>query len=105
MQRAYLVLGQRCVSEAQGLQYVLPCVALCNDHECRPHACLFITSIYTACSSLPSTLCHPLQELWRLRLDKGGRVLFEVATEYDEEAQYYAEMIRLWVSEESVSVA
>ena len=38
------------------------------------------------------------QELWRLRVDKGGRILFEVAVEYDEESRSWSEMIRLWVS-------
>jgi hypothetical protein len=38
-----------------------------------------------------------LQELWRLKITKGGRILFEVAVEYDEESRTWAEMIRLWV--------
>ncbi|EFJ46513.1 hypothetical protein VOLCADRAFT_118102 [Volvox carteri f. nagariensis] len=36
------------------------------------------------------------QELWRLKVTKGGRILFEVAVEYDEESRTWAEMIRLW---------
>ncbi|GLI67624.1 hypothetical protein VaNZ11_011871, partial [Volvox africanus] len=36
------------------------------------------------------------QELWRLKITKGGRILFEVAVEYDEETRTWAEMIRLW---------
>lgn len=44
------------------------------------------------------TARHGLQELWRLKLTHSGRLLFEVATEYNEEAQHYVEMIRIWVS-------
>ncbi|KXZ49100.1 hypothetical protein GPECTOR_23g31 [Gonium pectorale] len=36
------------------------------------------------------------QELWRLKITKAGRILFEVAVEYDEESRTWAEMIRLW---------
>ncbi len=38
-----------------------------------------------------------LQELWRLKITRAGRILFEVAVEYDEESRTWAEMIRLWV--------
>lgn len=35
-------------------------------------------------------------DLWRLKINKGGRVLFEVAVEYSEEQRCWCECIRLW---------
>lgn len=50
-------------------------------------------------SLIPRTV---FQELWRLKITKGGRILFEVAVEYDEESRTWVEMIRLWVSAANV---
>lgn len=37
-------------------------------------------------------------ELCRLKLNRGGRILFEVTVDYCEEARAYMDMIRIWVS-------
>lgn len=47
--------------------------------------------------------CTALQELWRLKITRAGRILFEVAVEYDEESRTWAEMIRLWVGSKSMT--
>ncbi|MEW5318036.1 MAG: hypothetical protein WDW38_009289 [Sanguina aurantia] len=37
-------------------------------------------------------------EIWRLAIDRGGRILFEVAVEFNEEARTWMEMIRIWAA-------
>lgn len=39
---------------------------------------------------------HPSLDLWRVKIDKGGRILFEVAAEYNETTHQWVEMIRIW---------
>ena len=38
------------------------------------------------------------QELWRCKTTRGGRIVFEVAADFDERSKTWKEMLRLWVS-------
>ncbi|KAI3424745.1 hypothetical protein D9Q98_008134 [Chlorella vulgaris] len=39
----------------------------------------------------------PTLELWRTKLTKGGRIIFEVAADYSESSKGWRDMLRLWV--------
>ena len=36
------------------------------------------------------------QELWRCKTTRGGRIVFEVAADFDERSKTWKEMLRLW---------
>ena len=41
-------------------------------------------------------LCRDL-EVYRVKLTKGARIVFEVAVDYDQQTKSWREMLRLWV--------